>query len=133
MENHIVTAVSIEFRNLLTISVHADEGVSDEIILETSIEGTDVRCTGNSYLEAYQKLRDRLLALGYGLKCCGSLINAVQSGMMAHTPKIYLVRYGCQALLKDIADIWEYCDIHEFPYTKEQNDFTEQWYESLRK
>lgn len=72
-----------------------------------------------------------MLQLGYGIKCNGSRINAVQSGMMGATEKVYLVEFGRQALMKDIVYIWDYADITEFPNTKQQKDFFEQWTKSL--
>ena len=54
-------------------------------------------------------------------------INAVQSNLMSACEKIYLVEIGKQAQLKDVVFIWDYAEIHEFPNTKEQQKFTEQW------
>ena len=78
-------------------------------------------------LPAYQEFRDKLLEAGYGIKCNGSRLNAVQSGMMETTDKIYLVEMGRQALMKDIVHIWDYADIDTFPDTKQQNEFFQQW------
>ena len=72
-----------------------------------------------------------MLQLGYGIKCNGSRLNAVQSGMMGATDKVYLVELGRQAVMKDIAHIWDYADITEFFDTKQQKEFFEQWTKSL--
>ncbi|MCM1500303.1 MAG: hypothetical protein NC124_17720, partial [Clostridium sp.] len=80
-----------------------------------------------NYLPAFQKFRDKLLSTGYGIKCNGSRLNAIQSGMMGATDKVYLVEMGKQALMKDIVHIWDYAEIDTFPDTKQQNDFFEQW------
>ena len=40
-----------------------------------------------AYYETFQLFRDRLLELGYGIKCNGSRINAIQSGMMGYCEK----------------------------------------------
>ena len=113
--------------------VFADEGESsDDIVLKIEVEDIAVTAKAEDYLSAYQKIRDELLKNGFGLKCNGSLINANQSAMMSYTPKVYLVEIGKQALLKDIVNIWGYCDINYFPDTKEQNQFTEKWWASLR-
>ncbi len=71
--------------------------------------------------------KELLLAVGYGMKCNGSRLNAVQSGMMGATDKVYLVEIGKQALMKDIVSIWDYADIDIFPDTELQNNFFEQW------
>ena len=60
-----------------------------------------------------------------------SQINAVQSGMMGATDKVYLVELGKQALMKDIAYIWDFADIEEFPNTEQQKEFFERWTKSL--
>ena len=134
MNTYGITIVCIETMNELSITVTADEAeTSDDIILETAVDGRTLKAAGESYLETFQKLRDRLLAFGYGMKCCGALINAVQSGMMAYTPQVYLVTLGQQALKKDIVSIWDSCDIREFPDTAAQKEFTEKWYRSLKK
>ena len=113
--------------------VLADEGESsDDIILKITVENTDITAKSEDYFSAYQELRDKLLKNGFGLKCNGSLINAVQSAMMSYTPKVYLVELGKQALLKNIVSIWGYCNITRFPDTKEQNQFVEKWRISLR-
>ena len=113
--------------------VFADEGeLSDDIILKITFENTVITAKSGDYFSAYQELRDELLKNGFGLKCNGSLINATQSSMMSYTPKIYLVEIGKQALLKNIVDIWGYCDISNFPDTKEQNQYIEKWYASLK-
>ena len=109
-----------------------EDDSSDEIILKITIDNTVITTKSEGYFSAYQELRDKLLTIGFGLKCNGSLINANQSAMMSYTQKIYLVESGKQALIKNIVNIWDYCDISTFPDTKEQNQYTKKWFESLR-
>ena len=134
MTQYRVSIVFIGSSHREDVEVNADEcESSDDIMLELPINGRVIKSFGSSYLEAYQKLRDRLLGFGYGMECCGSLINAVQSGMMAQSPKVYLVTLGKQARLDYIVGIWDKCNISDFPDTAAQNAFTEQWFESLKK
>lgn len=102
---------------------------SDEIEISTVVDGIDFFSSDENYLAAYQKLRDKLLELGYGLLCNGSRINAIQSGMMSQCEKIYLVEMGKKVLLNQVVCIWDYADIDVFPDTKEQLEFAEKWYE----
>uniref|UniRef100_UPI004056735D hypothetical protein n=1 Tax=Acetatifactor sp. TaxID=1872090 RepID=UPI004056735D len=67
--------------------------------------------------------------MGYGLQCNGSRINAIQSEMMGHSEKIYLVELGKQALSNQIVCIWDYADIDFFPDTKMQLEFADNPYE----
>jgi hypothetical protein len=46
-----------------------------------------------------------MLNNGYGLKCNGSRINAIQSDMMGYSDKVYLVEIGKQAMMKDVVRI----------------------------
>lgn len=101
-------------------------------MLKVYVEDKEICASDYNYLSAYQKLRDKLLEMDYGIKCNGSRINAVQSGMMGANDKVYLVELGRQALKKDIVSLDEYFDIREFPNTKEQNIFFEKWWESIR-
>ena len=111
-----------------TVLIEVNED-SDEIEISTVVDGIDFFSSDESYLAAYQKLRDKLLELGFGLQCNGSRINAIQSGMMAHYEKIYLVEMGKQALSNQIVCIWDYAEMDFFPDTKMQLEFADKWYE----
>ena len=108
---------------------NTQEAIVDEIEISTVIDGINLCCSDECYLFAYQKIRDELLKLGYGLQCNGSRINAIQSGMMAHYEKIYLVEMGKQALSNQIVCIWDYAEMDFFPDTKMQLEFADKWYE----
>lgn len=129
----MVTIINIKTNEESEIPIFADEAeTTDDIILKICIDDQEICAADYNYLPAYQKLRDKLLKMNYGIKCNGSRINAVQSGMMGANDKIYLVRSGHKALLKDIVSLYGYADINEFPDTKEQNDFLEKWIASNR-
>lgn len=128
MEVYEVVLLELRSNKELTIKVEVDEAETTEnIVIRTMLKGQLIATSNDSYLPAYQEFRDKLLVIGYGLKCNGSRLNAVQSGMLGATEKVYLVEIGKQALLKDIVHIWDYAEIDTFPDTKQQNDFLEQW------
>lgn len=102
---------------------------TDEIEINTEVDGIKICSSDECYFIAYQKIRDELLSLGYGLQCNGSRINAIQSGMMRQCEKIYLVEMGHQAMSNQIVCIWDYADIDCFPNTEEQLEYAEKWYE----
>jgi len=132
LEKYTVEIVFLHDNSVQPLTIEADEaGTSDDIVLNTFIGGTCVSASGYGYFAAFQKLRDKLLRKGYGVKCIGAKLNAVQSSMAGSTPKIYLVELGKQALLKDLVCLFDYADISVFPDTKEQNKFTEKWVCSL--
>lgn len=132
MQKYTVTIIEMTTKEEMKIVIHADEGeTSDNIKLSTTINGEDITASHYSYFPAYQSLRDSLLQKGYGLKCNGSRINAVQSGMMGANSNIYLAENGKQALKKDVVSLYDYADIDEFPDTLEQMQFFRMWMKSL--
>ncbi len=132
MEKYEVALLNLTKNSEVNTVVYADEAeTNDNIILKTTINGSELTSESNQYLVAYQILRDKLLQIGFGLKCNGSLINATQSAMVSYTPKVYLVRIGEQATMKDIVNIWDYCDTDYFPTTEQQKLFIQDWFASL--
>ncbi|WP_343247544.1 hypothetical protein [Diplocloster hominis] len=128
MEIHEVVLMELNTGAELTTHVEVDEAeISENIYINAKIKEREITSSNYNYLPAYQEFRDKLLEIGYGIKCNGSRLNAVQSGMMGATDKVYLVEIGRQALMKDIVHIWDYADIDTFPDTSQQNDFFEHW------
>lgn len=130
MEEYCVPIMQLEHQTIKYQTLYVAE-TNDDIIINLYDHETSYKATGNSYLEAYQSLRDQLLNDGYGLKCNGSYINAIQSAMMSYVDKVYLVTLGKQALQKDIVNLFDEADIYEFPDTEKQQDFANLWFASL--
>lgn len=132
MEKYEVIIKELNSNHELPLILEVDEAETTEnIVIEAFVSEQKITSTNDSYFFAYQEFRDQLLQLGYGIKCNGSRINAVQSGMMGATDKIYLVEMGKQALMKDIVSIFDYADLSEFPNTEQQLAQFEQWCSSL--
>lgn len=132
MEEYLVTLVELKTDSEMTTSIFEDEEeTTGNTVLKVHISDQEICASDYNYLPAYQKLRDKLLVMGYGIKCNGSLLNAVQSGMMGANDKVYLVELGRQALFKDIVSLYDYADIKEFPDTSAQNSFFEKWSKSI--
>lgn len=132
MEIYEITVINLSTQNEQILTVEVDESEESEyIVIKSAFLGQEISASDYNYLPAYQIFRNKLLQLGYGIKCNGSRLNAVQSGMMGATDKVYLVELGRQAVMKDIAHIWDYADITEFFDTKQQKEFFEQWTKSL--
>ena len=133
MEKYRVLLFSLKTKEEMETTIYADEGeTTDDIILKVQIDDQEICAVDSNYLPAYQKLRDKLLKIGCGIKCNGSRLNAVQSGMMGANPQIYLVKLGEQALSKDIVSLYEYAEIDDFPNTEEQIAFSQKWFNSIR-
>lgn len=105
--------------------------LDDNVKMSCEVDVIRFSVSGEFYFETFQLLRDRLLELGYGIKCNGSKLNAIQSGLFGNSEKIYLVENGKQAMNKDLYSIWDYADIRDFPSTNEQRAYAKQWFKSL--
>jgi hypothetical protein len=105
----------------------------DVITMSVLLDNHLYKVNADDEFSAFQKLRDMLLDNGIGLKCCGAMINAHQSGMMATSGKVYLLTLGKPALLKDVVSIYDYAYVKEFPNTLEREKFVEEWFKSLKK
>lgn len=128
MEIYKVVVVDLITKSSTNLIVEVDEGeTTEDIIIKAVVLGQEIVVSNYNYLPAYQEFRDRLLQLGLGIKCNGSRINAVQSGMMGANEKMYLVEIGKQARRENIVHIWDYAEIDTFPDTKQQSAFFEQW------
>lgn len=128
MEKYKIVVVNLKSELEEELLIEVDEAeTSEEIVIKALIMGQEITALNYSYLQAYQEFRDRLLSLGYGMKCNGSRINAVQSGMLSGVDKVYLVEMGKPALMKDVMNIFDFADINEFPNTQQQEAFFEQW------
>ncbi len=132
MKTYEVILIDLNTKEELAVQVKVDKSETTEnIVISAVIKKHEITSSNYNYLPAFQEFRDELLIKGYGIKCNGSRLNAVQSGMMGPTDKVYLVESGEKALVKDIVYIWDYAEIDTFPDTKHQNAFFEQWVNSL--
>lgn len=128
METYEITIIDLNTKDETIIPVQVDEAETTEnIVISATVSDTKITSSDYAYLAAYKKFRDELLNLGFGIKCNGSRVNAVQSGMMEATDKTYLVETNKPAQMRDVVHIWDYADIDEFPDTEEQEDFYNIW------
>lgn len=132
MEKYEVIIKELNSNHELPLILEVDEAeTTEDIVIHAFVSEQKIISTNCNYFSAYQEFRDQLFQLGYGIKCNGSRINAVQSGMMGATDKVYLVEMGKQALMKDVVSIFDYADLNEFPNTEQQLARFEQWRSSL--
>lgn len=99
MEIYKIILVNLNKKEVLSTQVEVDKAeTTDNITIHAVIGKQDITSSDYNYLPAYQTFKDKLLVWGYGIKCNGSRLNAVQSEMMSATDKVYLVEIGKQAL-----------------------------------
>ena len=132
MEYYDVVIQNIKSKEESVICIEAEEAEETPlIVLLTHVDGKEFIASSMCYFQAFQELKELLLKKGYGMKCKGSLVNAVQSPMMSISDKIYLVEMGKHASLKDCVSMYEYIDIDKFASTLQQMDYFEEWYTSI--
>lgn len=131
MEEYQVPIMRLDYQAIEYQTLYVDDE-NEDILMYLQYLNKPYKATGGSYFSTYQSLRDQLLKDGYGLMCNGSYINAIQSAMMCYVDKVYLVTLGKQALQKDIVNLFDEADIHEFPDTEKQQIFQKQWFASLK-
>lgn len=70
MEIYKVILVDLNTKEVLPIQVEVDEAeTTDNITIHAVIGEQNITSSGYNYLPAYQTFRDKLLVLGYGIKC----------------------------------------------------------------
>ena len=132
-ESHQITAVDLgyyENEKQIDVLVYDHD---DHFELKTTIDGIDLEAQADDLFSAFQTLRDKLLGSGYGIKCNGAKINALQSGMMRNTDAVYLVELGRRAEKKDVHGLWDLCEMEGYANTEEQERFAQEWRNSLIK
>lgn len=116
------------------IVIEVDEAEESELIVfHTIFEKQEIISSDVIYFSAFQKFRDTLLEMQYGMKCAGAMINAVQSPMMSICEKIYLVKINEPAKMKDALSMFTYFEPYTYVDTKAQMEYFVEWCESLMK
>lgn len=134
MEFYDVEIVNLKNGVSEIICIDVDEAEETElIVLHSILHENEVVSSDPCYMSAFQDFRDQLLALGYGMRCKGAYVNAVQSPMMSVCDRIYLVHMGKQAFMKDAVGIFEYADLDSFCNTIDQINYFCEWCDSLQK
>ena len=90
---------------------------------------------GSDLFKAFLELRKKLEDSGYKLLCNGARKDVLSSGMsrsMGGGRRAYVVRLGSQARMKDMLDIFDYAEPDLTVSSQEQQQFNEQWFESLK-
>lgn len=132
MEKYEVICLNIAENSESKFIIYADEyECSDNIVLSLELDDEHICESGEYYFETFKKFKDELLKKGYGLKCCGSMKNAIQSTMAGYSDKIYLVTLGKPALKENLVSMFDFADISEFYMSDEQDEFFEIWNKSL--
>ena len=109
--------------------------IEDEINLKIEIERTIYFSKSDNIFDSIVELRKKLELNNIYLLCNVSAINVYPSGMEKEFggTKAYKLQMRKQAALSDVVDIFD-CDSElKIGSVKEQEEFYENWIESLRK
>lgn len=129
-EEYTVQAKNIKTQEVRKLIINENCDENGNFVLSASLDGVECQGCDNSYFEAFKKLKDILLQMGYGLNCLGAKINAVQSEMASASDKIYLAELGKQA--KESVSLYDYCENTDYPTKAEQDAYREKWFGSLK-
>ncbi|BBM49562.1 hypothetical protein JMUB3934_0857 [Leptotrichia wadei] len=109
--------------------------IEDEINLKIEIERAIYFSKSDNIFDSVVELRKKLELKNIYLLCNASVINVYPSGMQKEFggTKAYKLQMGKQATLTDVVDIFDYDNELKISSVKEQEEFYENWIESLRK
>ena len=109
--------------------------IEDEINLKIEIERTIYFSKSDNIFDSVVELRKKLELKNIYLLCNASVINVYPSGMQKEFggTKAYKLQMGKQATLNEVVDIFDYDSELKIGSVKEQEEFYENWIESLRK
>ena len=109
--------------------------IEDEINLKIEIERAIYFSKSGNIFDSIVELRKKLELKNIYLLCNASVINVYPSGMQKEFggTKAYKLQMGKQATLSDVVDIFDYDSELKIGSVKEQEEFYENWIESLRK
>ena len=107
----------------------------DEINLKIEIERAIYFSKSDNIFDSVVELRKKLELKNIYLLCNASAINVYPSGMQKEFggTKAYKLQIGKQATLSDVVDIFDYDNGLKIGSVKEQEEFYENWIESLGK
>ena len=132
-EINIINNGKIE-KNKLFLS-EIEEEIEDEINLKIEIERAIYFSKSDNIFDSVVELRKKLELNNIYLLCNASVINVYPSGMQKEFggTKAYKLQMGKQATLSDVVDIFDYDSELKIGSIKEQEEFYENWIESLGK
>ena len=109
--------------------------IEDEINLKIEIERTIYSSKSDNIFDSVVELRKKLELNNIYLLCNASAINVYPSVMQKEFggTKAYNLQMGKQATLSDVVDIFDYDNGLKIGSVKEQEEFYENWIESLSK
>ena len=109
--------------------------IEDKINLKIEIERTIYFSKSDNIFDSVVELRKKLELNNIYLLCNASAINVYPSTMQKEFggTKAYKLQMGKQAVLTDVVDIFDYDNELKIGSVKEQEEFYENWIESLRK
>lgn len=109
--------------------------IENEINLKIEIEKAIYFSKSDNIFDSVVELRKKLELNNIYLLCNASVINVYPSGMQKEFggTKAYKLQMGKQAALSDVVDIFDYDSELKIGSVKEQEEFYENWIESLGK
>lgn len=109
MESYDVRLKDLKTGNItdITVTVEEQDGM---IVMSSEIADAEFSVKHRDFFTAFLILRDELHETGYRMLCAGAKNNAVQSGMMAGSDRVYLIKDGEDPKPSDAVGIFDYME-----------------------
>lgn len=107
----------------------------DSVTIRLSLGGLVIEKEEDNYFDTLIKIREELEKSNIKLLCKGCCKNVYPSAMllcMGEGRNAYALKYGEQAKMNSLVDIFDPCSIDEYATIQEQLEYFEEWICSIR-
>lgn len=107
----------------------------DSVTIRLSLGGLVIEKEEDNYFDTLIKIREELEKSNIKLLCKGCCKNVYPSAMllcMGEGRNAYALKYGEQAKINSLVDIFDPCSIDEYATIQEQLEYFEEWICSIR-
>lgn len=107
----------------------------DSVTIRLSLGGLVIKKEEDNYFDTLIKIREELEKSNIKLLCKGCCKNVYPSAMllcMGEGRNAYALKYGEQAKINSLVDIFDPCSIDEYATIQEQLEYFEEWICSIR-
>lgn len=134
MEKEMYSVICIEKEQNRNALIELTEN-EDSVTIRLSLGGLVIEKEEDNYFDTLIKIREELEKSNIKLLCKGCCKNVYPSAMllcMGEGRNAYVFKYGEQAKMNSLVDIFDPCSIDEYATIQEQLEYFEEWICSIR-
>ena len=134
MEKEMYSVICIEKEQNRNALIELTEN-EDSVTIRLSLGGLVIEKEEDNYFDTLIKIREELEKSNIKLLCKGCCKNVYPSAMllcMGEGRNAYALKYGEQAKMNSLVDIFDPCSIDEYATIQEQLEYFEEWICSIR-